>query len=144
MRFLSLLVVPLLLAMPVSAQENTGSAIAPKRLELAGEMHQIWPIRTRIETALDSIAENFPEERRAEIKASMRKGIKFDQVEEASIRAMAETFTEEELVEMIKFYGSEAGRSISAKTGDYERALRPVFTQMLDKAALDLRTGQAQ
>lgn len=141
MKFPLLLIALMLIAAPVAAQEV---AVTPKRLELAGEMHQIWPIRTRIETALDGIAENFPEERRAEIKASIRKGIQFDQVEEASIRAMAETFTEEELVEMIKFYGSDVGRSISAKTGDYERALRPVFTQMLDKAALDLRTGSAQ
>lgn len=144
MKIFPLLIALIFVAAPVAAQEKSADAVTPKRLELAGQMHEIWPIRTRIETALDGIAQNFPEERRAEIKAAMRKSIQFDQVQEASIRAMAETFTEEELEEMIRFYGSDVGRSISAKTADYEMALRPVFMQMLDKAALDLRTGSAQ
>ena len=42
---------------------------------------------------------------------------------------------------MIEFYGSETGRSISAKTADYETALRPSIVQMIDKAMLDLKTG---
>ncbi len=142
-------IIPLLLfvliAIPAFAQEGQSEiAVTPKRLELAGKMHEIWPIRTRIESALDSAAQSFPVERQTEIKAAMRKSIKFDQVEEASKRAMAETFTEEELEAMITFYGSEAGRAVSAKTGDYEGALRPVLIEMLDKAMLDLRTGQPQ
>jgi hypothetical protein len=127
-------------SMPVFAQEAV--TVSATRLELAGKMHEIWPIRTRIETAIEAVSESFPEEKRLEIKSAMRKAIQFDQVEEASIRAMAETFTEEELKAMIDFYGSEAGRSVSAKTADYEAALRPVLGQMLDKAMLDIRTGQ--
>ncbi len=134
-----------LLTAPAFAQEQQSEiVVTPKRLELAGKMHEIWPIRTRIEAALEAASQNFPVERQSEVKAAMRKSIKFDQVEEASKRAMAETFTEEELEAMITFYGSEAGRAVSAKTGDYEAALRPVLIEMLDKAMLDLRTGQPQ
>src|SRR5690606_6253159 len=104
MRFFFLAFAFILFAAPVLAQDDV---VTPKQLELAGKMHEIWPIRLRIETALDNVADNYPEEKRAEIKAAMRKTIKFDQVEEASIRAMAETFTEEELEEMIRFYGSD-------------------------------------
>ncbi len=150
-----LLVLPLLLfSMPVLAAEPLTpieavkaaaqplSAEEEERLDLAVRMHEIWPIRTRMEAALESVANSFPEDRRTEIKATMRKSIKFDQLEEESIKAMAEVFTAEELKAMIEFYGSETGRAISAKTGDYEMALRPVMTRMIDAAMLDLRTGQ--
>lgn len=124
-------------AQPLTADEKS-------RLELAGKMHEIWPIRSRIEAALNAIAQSLPEERQAEVKAAMRKAIKFDQLEEESTKAMAEVFSAAELQAMIDFYGSEVGKSISAKTQDYEAVLRPVLTRMIDAAMLDIRTGQAQ
>ncbi len=132
--FLALLV----LASPASAQDQGDQKT---RLELAQKMHEIWPVRTRIESALESVSQSFPEERRAEVKAEMRKAIQFKEVEEESIRAMADTFTVAELQAMLDFYGSETGRAVSAKTSDYEGALRPVLTRMMDKAMMSLRTG---
>jgi hypothetical protein len=128
---------------PVSADEELagGQSIPAANLELAKQMHEIWPIRTRIESAINAVAENFPPEKKVQAKAAIRKSIQFDQVEEESIKAMASTFTEEELKAMIAFYGSETGRSISAKTTDYELAMRPVIVKMMDKAMLDLKTG---
>jgi hypothetical protein len=96
-----------------------------------------------METVIDKVSENFDEEKRNEIKASMRKAMDYKLLEEESIKAMAEIFTVEELKAMIAFYGSEEGRSISVKTGEYEMALRPVMTKMMDKAMLDLRTGKS-
>ncbi|PZQ48856.1 MAG: hypothetical protein DI551_00550 [Micavibrio aeruginosavorus] len=148
----------LMLAAPAWAQEEGEPApasqslpveegvaqVTPETLELAKKMHEIWPIRTRIESAIDNIAKNFPEEKRAEVKATIRKNVQYDQLQEESIRAMASTYTAEELQAMIDFYGSDLGRSISAKTVDYEVALRPVMTKMMDKAVMDLRTGSAR
>lgn len=130
-----------LLSVPAFAQD---AAVSQERLQLAQKMHEIWPVRTRIESAISHVAVNFPEEKQAEAKAAMRKSIQFDQVEEESIKAMARVFTEDELKAMIAFYGSETGRSVSAKTVDYEMALRPIMTKMMDKAMLDLRTGTAE
>lgn len=126
----------------VKAAAEALSAEEKERLNLAIKMHEIWPIRTRMEAALESVAANFPEDKQTEIKAAMRKSIKFDQLEEESIKAMADVFTSEELKAMIDFYGSDTGRAISAKTGDYEMAMRPVMTRMIDAAMLDLKTGQ--
>jgi len=158
-----LLILPLLLfSVPAMAQEDgtpvdASAALkeAPakpavltadekERLELAGKMHEIWPIRTRVETALEAVSKNFPEERHDEVKAALRKAIKYDELEEESIKAMAQTFTAPELKAMIAFYGSDEGKSISAKTADYELALRPVMTKMMDAAMLQLRTGSVQ
>lgn len=132
------------LSFPASAQEAVSpiSAEEQERLDLATKMHDVWPVRPRVEAALDSIATNFPEDKQAEVKAALRKSIQFDELEEESIKAMAEIFTAQELTAMIEFYGSETGRAISAKTSDYELALRPVMVKMIDKAMLDLRTGQ--
>ena len=128
---------------PVSAAESLPAqeAVSSKQLELAKKMHVIWPIRSRIETAIDMVAQKAPPAKQAEMKARMRKAIQFDQVQEESIKAMAQSFTEEELQAMIDFYGSDIGRSVSAKTQDYQALMQPVIVKMLDKAMLDLKTG---
>lgn len=154
---LPLFALSLMLSMPVMAQEEgtpvpaegavsmpAEAPIPEANMALAKQMHEIWPIRTRIESAIDAVSERFPEDKQAQVKATIRKSIQYDQVEEESIKAMASTFTEDELKAMVEFYGSEAGRSISAKTQDYELAMRPVIVKMLDKAMLDLKTGTPQ
>ncbi len=141
MRILILLIT-LFLSVPAMAQE-TPAAAAPdaERLKLAQQMHEIWPIRPRVESALTVIAESMPEENRLAFKAQMRKNLQFDLLEQESTKAMASIFTKEELTKMVEFYGSPEGRSISAKTEDYELALQPVLTKMMDKAILDTRLG---
>lgn len=125
-------------SIPVQAEPSAAN------LELAKQMHKIWPVRTRVEAAIDVLAKQFPADKQLQVKSSVRKSIQFDQIEEESIRAMANTFTEEELKAMIAFYGSDVGRSVSAKTSDYEQAMRPIIVKMLDKAMLDLKTGLAR
>ncbi len=142
MRYLILLSA-LILSMPAMAQEASVSTPDAGRLALSQKMHEIWPVRPRVEDALSAIAETLPEENRLSFKAQMRKNIQFDQLEQASIKAMADIFTKEELEKMIAFYGSPEGRSVSAKTQDYEMALQPVLSQMMDKALLDTRLGQS-
>jgi hypothetical protein len=133
---------------PVPAAEaladNAVDEPSREKLELAEKMHDVWPIRPRIEAAYDSVAEGFPPERQAEVKAALRKATNFDEMEEASIKAMANLFTVEELKAMIDFYGSDTGRSISAKTPEYEAALRPSVDKMINKAMMDLRVGSQQ
>jgi len=112
-----------------------------ERLELSRKMHEIWPIRPKIENALEVVSQQVELTRRLEFKSGMRKAIQYDALEEASIDAMADIFTADELKAMINFYGSKEGRSVSFKTTDYEKALIPLMTQMVDKALLDLKLG---
>lgn len=125
-----------------SADDLLGNADYENRLELSRQMHEIWPVRPKIETVLDRIAEQIEPQNRMRFKSAMRKAIKFQALEEASIDAMADIFTTDELTAMIAFYGSKEGRSVSFKTDDYERALQPVMTKMIDKALLDTKLGQ--
>ena len=112
-----------------------------KRLELSRRMHEIWPVRPKVEAALDAVAEQMPYTERVRFKSALRQTIKFDALEQTSIDAMAEIFTVKELEAMIAFYGSKEGRSVSYKTGDYENALAPILTKMIDKALLDTKLG---
>lgn len=163
MRFLTLLFVAVLFALPSMAQEESSEAVEAdkvieeavdieegaqsrnanyeERLELSKKMHEIWPIREKIEGALDVIAEQLPQQERLKFKTALRKSIKFDALEQASIDAMADIFNKAELEKMIDFYGSKEGRSVSYKTKDYEKALQPMMMKMMDKALLDAKLG---
>jgi len=112
-----------------------------QRKALSQKMHEIWPIRRKVENALDSISERIDENNRAKFKAGMRRAIDFEELEEASIQAMADIYSVAELEKMIDFYGSKEGRSISVKTGDYEKQLQPLMIKMVDKALLDAKMG---
>lgn len=112
-----------------------------ERLALSHKMHEIWPIRPKIENALDVVSEQIQPDKRLEFKSGMRRAISFEALEEQSIEAMADIFTVEELRAMIDFYGSKEGRSVSHKTTDYEQALLPLMTKMIDKALLDSKLG---
>ncbi len=115
-----------------------------ERLELSRKMHEIWPIRVKIESALERLSQQIEAPQRLRFKAAMRQAIKFDALEEASVEAMSEIFTSKELEAMIDFYGSKEGRSVSHKTADYERAMEPLLVKMIDKAILDTKLGTPQ
>ena len=143
----------MLLSSPVMAEEpvieTTNETVATqteqtdyeKRLELAREMHEIWPIRPKIEAVLENVAQQVAPQNRLKLKAALRKAIKFPALEQASIDSMADIFTTEELKAMVDFYGSKEGRSVSFKTEDYEKSLRPILTEMMDKALIDVKLG---
>ena len=65
---LPLFLLVLLASFPVMAEEPaTGAESVPAKievpaetLELAKQMHEIWPIRTRVEYAIETVSEKFP------------------------------------------------------------------------------------
>lgn len=140
MKYLLLIFMAFMVASPVYAQDDL--APEPTNLELAEQMHKIWPIRPKIEAIIDIISEDIAPNDRLRLKAALRQAIEFDALEDASIEAMAEIFTAEELEAMIDFYGSKEGRAVTFKVDDYERALEPTMTKMMDKALLDLKLGK--
>jgi len=151
------LVALFLFSVPVFAQENADDALSETkgeevvetpqeenyqtRLDLSKKMHEIWPTRPKIESAIDAVGEQIPQAERTKFKAAMRRTVKFQALEEKSIETMAEIFTVKELESMIEFYGSKEGRSVAFKTGDYEAELQPLLIKMIDKALLDTRLG---
>lgn len=161
-RFLSLFLLSFILIVPsVYAQEDavqdesTAEEQSPikdinaddnyeQRLTLARQMHEIWPIRVKVESALERLAQQIEGPQRLRFKAAMRQAIKFEALEQASVDAMTDIYSAKELEAMIAFYGSKEGRSASYKTSDYESALEPLLVKMIDKAILETKLGAPQ
>ncbi len=141
MRYFYIVVLLMCFSAPVVAQQDEAPKVDPDLLALSEKMHDIWPMRQKVESALDSIAARLPEGERTKFKGAMRRSIDFDALEAASIDAMADIFSEAELNKMIDFYGSKEGRAVSHKLKDYEAALQPLMVQMMDKALLNAKLG---
>ena len=141
MRFFLTLALFAVIAVPAHAEETATAAPDAARVELATQMHDIWPVSTRVEEAISMVADDVPDNERDAFKSRMRKAIDQEELKRESIAAMAKTYSEAELKAMVEFYGSAEGRSISAKTEEYMKLLQPVMVKMLDSALLKMRTG---
>jgi|GEM_PF-1206822 len=117
------------------------SADYEQRLALSRKMHEIRPTSRQIEAAIDLIAEKVPLSDRAKFKARALAAIDQKKLEETSVNAMAEVFTNAELQAMIDYYSKAEARSIAEKMTLYQGMIQPEITKMMDKAMLDLRTG---
>ena len=124
-----------------ASNDDAANEAMSDTMTLSKKMHDIWPMRQKVELALDNIAARLPEGERTKFKGAMRRSIDFDALEQASTDAMADIFSEAELQKMIDFYGSKEGRSVSHKLKDYEAALQPLMIQMMDKALLNAKLG---
>lgn len=127
----------------VEAEQETAAddPTYERRLELARQMHEIWPTRLKVEKALNHAASKMPVQNRAAFKSGMRQAIKYKLLEEDSIDAMVKVFTVEELEAMVEFHGSEIGRAVNSKIDLYQAEIAPSFTRMMDKALMDVKTG---
>lgn len=141
--FISIFLLCLIPSITNAQTEKAEDATYAQRYEQALKMHEIWPTRLKVEQAIDKVAQQLPLADQDSFKAAMRRAVKFDQLEQESITAMVDIFTLEELTGMVEFYGSAHGRSITAKTQAYQDRISPVYTQMLDKALMDTKTGNA-
>jgi hypothetical protein len=126
------------------AQEVKKSAqdTREKRLRLAERMHEIWSTRERINDALESMAQRYPESERDSFMNAMQLAIDYGKVEEASIDAMVKTYTAQELQSMVDYYGSQAGQSAEAKRSIYRDRIQPVIQKMIDKALMAYKMGE--
>jgi hypothetical protein len=144
MRHFLLIALAVMLSGPALAQDTAapaGGDDMATRTQLAARMHEIWPVATRVEEAINTVVEGVPDGDREAFKARMRQAIDQKALEEESIAAMASVFTAPQLQAMVNFYGSTEGQAVSAKTEDYMKILQPVMVKMLDSALLKMRTG---
>ena len=124
------------------ANERPGPDTRERRLRLAERMHEIWSTRERINDALKSMAQRYPESERDSFMNAMQLAIDYGKVEEASIDAMVKTYTAQELQAMVDYYGSKAGQSAEAKRSIYQDRIQPVIQKMIDKALMAYKTGE--
>ncbi len=112
-----------------------------ERLALARKMHDIRPAYLQVEEAMNIIVQQLPEDKRELFVKKLREVMDYEVLTNASVQAMAETFTAAELEKMIDYFGSEEAKSIADKLPVYQAIIQPEITKMLDEALMDIRVG---
>ena len=99
------------------------------------------PPQTMLNDMSARMAENLPEEQRAEFMALMTKHLDIGHIAAAIKAAMVKTFTADEMKALADFYGSDAGKSATAKMGAYMSEVMPAtmneVQNALEKAQAD-------
>lgn len=132
-----LIVFMCLVASPVFAQDSDMGA----RLDLARQMHEFRPSKTQIDDAIAQVSAMVPEQEREAFKIAMGQVLNYKAIEELSVEAMAETYTEAELKAMVEYYAKPEAQSASDKAGAYAAKVQPEIVKMIDKAMMRMRTG---
>jgi hypothetical protein len=115
-----------------------------QRLELAKKMSEISPTIDQVKAAINTGSQQIPADKREQFRAQMLKSIDVKAIEQHSAKTMAEIFTKPELEGMVAYYSSPEARSAAEKMPLYNAAMSPIVVQMLDKAAMEARTGLSE
>lgn len=129
----------MVLSFPVHAQ--VVGEDAEKRLQLSKELHEIKPIKPRIDRSIDNIASQLREEDQRSFAANVKRILNYNAIKNASINAMAEIYTLQELEAMVEYYAKPEAKSAAEKQDDYQNRVGPEITKMMDKALMEMRTG---
>jgi hypothetical protein len=122
--FAFLAIVVCLMSPPAFAQDDDIGA----RLDLARKMHEFRPSKMQVDGAIGQVSAMLPEREREAFKMAMKQVLNYKAIEELSVDAMAQTYTEAEL-------------QASDKAGDYAAKVQPEIVEMIDKAMMRMRTG---
>ncbi|NBX67092.1 MAG: DUF2059 domain-containing protein [Proteobacteria bacterium] len=129
----------LALATPAFAQESAPAAapeapkadISTKQLELAKQYLALDPIEDEIKRGVAQTAEGIEADQRVLFRSMADKHINFTRVRTTAEIAAAQTFTEDELKALIKFFGTEEGKSIRLKMPAYHKQIQPTIMEEL-------------
>lgn len=135
--FAFLAIVVCLMSPPAFAQDDDIGA----RLDLARKMHEFRPCKMQVDGAIGQVSAMLPEREREAFKMAMKQVLNYKAIEELSVDAMAQTYTEAELQAMVEYYAKPEARSASDKAGDYAAKVQPEIVEMIDKAMMRMRTG---
>lgn len=118
---------------PVAAQAMSDTP-ANRRAQ-AERYEQAVPVDRVLEASIAQVAALLPIEHRAPFAAQARTEIDRDALRDAILTALADTFTADELAAMTAFFGSDVGRSVSAKMSHYRRTVMPLVVGEVQAAA---------
>ncbi len=135
------LILFLLIALPAHAQDGMGDM--ETRLKLSKEIHDLKPVKPRIDKTIDSISKKLKESDQRSFAATVKRILNYKIIETSSINAMAEIYTAAELAAMLEYYKKPEAISAAEKQEEYQEKVSPEITKMLDKALMEMRTGRS-
>lgn len=136
MKISSVFVLLLLFSIPAFAAD--APADIKERTALAQEFHKVRPLKPQIDDTLALYGASLSKEGKANYERDIQKVFDYKAVEEASVKAMAETYTVPELKAMIEYYSKPEAHSAVAKNAEYVTKYKPAVRAALDKAMTDL------
>jgi hypothetical protein len=141
-RIKSIVVISVLLlaASSLSVRGADGDDSPAMREAAARHYLNAVPVQKMIDEMLNGIIKSIPAEHQAGFNALIRKTLRADFIEQASIKAMVSTFTVREINAMTTFYHSPEGRSIQDKMGIYMAEIMPVVQQEMIRALQEMKT----
>jgi hypothetical protein len=96
------------------------------------------PVQKMIDDMLKVVMKSVPAEKQTGFNAIIRKTLRPEFIEQASIQAMVKTFTAHEINAMTSFYDSPEGRSVQAKMGTYLAEIMPLLQQEMLRALQEI------
>ena len=126
---------------PLPVQAQVSAENAEQRMELSRQLHEIKPIKPRIDKSIDNIARQMKNTDQRAFAATVKRILNYNAIKTASIKAMADIYTLEELEAMIEYYSKPEAKSAAEKQDEYQERVSPEITKMMDKALMEMRTG---
>ena len=116
----SLMVVSICFAADVPDTAENRKIAAKRYLAVA-------PMADMLEDIIEKVTRNYPADQGNAYADYLRKMVKIDVLEKASLASMVKHFTVGELNALADFYGSPEGRSVMGKMGAYMAEILPVI-----------------
>lgn len=126
-----------------SVSSAFGQDDAVRAQELARQMHELRPARAQVEQAITIVAaQRVPDDKRAAFESALKNALDFKAIEKISIDTMAETFTADELAAMVEYYSRPEAQSAADKLPKFQQKVGPEIMRMIDRAMMQVKTGQ--
>ncbi|SHG92998.1 DUF2059 domain-containing protein [Ferrimonas marina] len=109
------------------------------KLEAAKRYLATTPVSETLDELAEKMSAQMPPAHRARFIQVMTEQLDHSRLEQASLEALVHTFTLEELNALADFYGSEVGKAVVAKMGDYMAIMMPLIQEEMLAAAHQLQ-----
>lgn len=142
MRLILTLLLLVVLSVPAFAQEEVKQdASQQERLQLAEKINEVNPVARQIEASLLRVAAEWNLSEKEKFKREMVAAMDIKAIEKTSAKAMADTFTKEELNVLLEYYSHPETAKIVEKMPLFQGMIQPGISREIDRALMKLRTG---
>ena len=141
--FLSLIMAFITMPYAVYAQDGNQENY-DKRIGLAQQILAVNPVRDQVRGAIEQfVARAMPMASQADketLKFQLIQIINVKAIEDVSLRAYADVFTQSELEVMLDYYSKPEAKTAREKMPQLNEIIGPEIVKMLDKAVMKART----
>lgn len=110
-----------LLPMNAVAQDKSTN----QKRQVATQLQSVWGVRDQVKELIETIVSRLPADQKQGFRDYMSKIVDLDALDQVSVDAAVDVFSEEELNAMLAYYSSEHGKSAEGKRKLYNDKIMP-------------------